>query len=253
MSKSRKIENKESLLKKFKKSFSKLYKNTIGKLVNKVKPHKLSKEENTRNKITNKIINKSRNKTRNVIVINTKDMNKKNQKQKNIVTFFKIGYFVDVQPKNIKVYSMSKFEDVPNSKSQNAYFDEQVLTTTYKQVFIGEDKKYKNINTYGNSVLINVKHNEYIFINSSISVFKSIDPIVEFHGDVGNNSISYAYAIDTSGRIYLLIDSDKNKPSIPVIENHETSDPWGDYYGHTKNKIQNISFLKQVKEIHGPV
>jgi hypothetical protein len=175
-------------------------------------------------------------------------MNKKNRK--NIVTSYNgnTAYYVNIQSKMLDVFAATSTEEYDNTDHFDVYFEKKVLSTEFNKIFIGEDKKRKH--TYGNSVLVNTKDNEYIFINRSICKFQSISPIVQFYTPVKNYYVPYPYAKDTEGRIYLLVDFKNSKPFIPVLENHKSSDPWADYNGQTKNKPHDISFIRQTKQIH---
>lgn len=58
----------------------------------------------------------------------------------------------------------------------------------------------------GNSVLVEVSDRECCFIGTCIKRFETAGPIVRFVSEVGNNCVPYPYAVDVSGRCYLLIE-----------------------------------------------
>jgi hypothetical protein len=176
--------------------------------------------------------------------------------KKNIVTMFNGGlfYYVHVSPKSINVFEFTGSElDDTDLETKNddfeVYFDKHVLCTDYKKLFIGDDKKNKHYG-YGNSVLIHVRDDEYIFICNKIVQFKTDKKITKFFSPIGNSSVPYPYAEDEDSRILLLVDENKGKVSIPVLQ-HYFNDPWGDYYGHTKTKVKPVKRLigKVLKKI----
>lgn len=177
--------------------------------------------------------------------------------KKNIVTMFNGGlcYYVHVSPQSINVFQFTGSElDDTNTKTKSVdyevYFDKHVLCTNYKKLFIGDDKKVKNYG-YGNTVLIHVRDDEYIYICNEIVQFKTDKKITKFFSPIGNNSVPYPYAEDEDGKILLLVDEHKGKVSIPVLKQY-FNDPWGDYYGHTKTKVEpvkrlTVKILKRIK------
>jgi len=59
----------------------------------------------------------------------------------------------------------------------------------------------------GNSFLIHIKDERYVFIGDKIFTFASYAPINEFVSPVGHNDVPYPHAIDTAGNIYLMIEN----------------------------------------------
>ena len=128
-----------------------------------------------------------------------------------------------------------------NKKNYDIHFNKNVLCTDYKDIFIGEDKKTKN--SYGNTILINTKDNEYIYICATIVKFTTKDKITKYFSPIGNNSVAYPYAIDKKGKTYLIYNEKKNESIVPVLEG-KYKDAWGDYYGHTDNDVDIVDKLK---------
>ena len=83
------------------------------------------------------------------------------------------------------------------------------------EIFIGKSPKNKmtEINeTYGdiydgNSILLYIGENTYVFIGYIIFTFTSSNKIIDFVSPVKNNDSPYPYAIDTNGNIYLLVEN----------------------------------------------
>ena len=55
----------------------------------------------------------------------------------------------------------------------------------------------------GNSILLHLKANRYMFIGSTIYEFDSYEPIVRFVSPVGNSDVPYPYAYDANNNAYL--------------------------------------------------
>lgn len=58
----------------------------------------------------------------------------------------------------------------------------------------------------GNSLLVHLEGNTYVFIGWEIYSFESLARITSFVSPVGNNDVPYPYCIDKYGNYYLLID-----------------------------------------------
>jgi hypothetical protein len=59
----------------------------------------------------------------------------------------------------------------------------------------------------GNTILVHEKELTYVSICEDIYRFRTLNPITEYRSPVGNNAVPYPYAIDSTGRCYLLIDN----------------------------------------------
>ncbi len=76
----------------------------------------------------------------------------------------------------------------------------------------------------GNSILLKMTKDVYIFIGNKIFSFRAFSNITEYASPVGNSDVPYPYAIDTDKNYYLLIEN-------VVIGNGQTGcDPYDYYY-----------------------
>ena len=57
---------------------------------------------------------------------------------------------------------------------------------------------------YGNSILLEVGKNDYVYIGERIFRFSTFSKIIKYVSPVGNNDVPYPYAIDSLGNYYLL-------------------------------------------------
>lgn len=90
----------------------------------------------------------------------------------------------------------------------------------------------------GNSILLHLENNKYIFIGHRIFLFESLSPIIDFKSPVGNNDVPYPYAIDEENNYYLLIED-------VIVQNNNNvlnyDDPYT-YYYHASLITQDLAF-----------
>ena len=95
----------------------------------------------------------------------------------------------------------------------NIYIKDPILKYKYNKIFIGKSPKCPMTEFSGgygrkydgNTILLNIKNNEYIWIGEVIISFESNSKIVEYISPVGNNDVPYPYAIDVNRNYYLLL------------------------------------------------
>jgi hypothetical protein len=95
------------------------------------------------------------------------------------------------------------------------------------QVFVGKCPS-RNPEFDGNTILLHMKDNEYIWIgNRGIVSFLFLSKVVKYVSEVGNSNVPYPFAIDENDNIYLLLDNViiKKKDGYYGFDN-----PYGDYY-----------------------
>ncbi len=119
-----------------------------------------------------------------------------------------------------------------------------VYETDFINIFIGQhpvsmkiyDDNY-DLSFEGNSILVEIDNNTYIFIGINIFKFNSLCKINYYLSIIGNSSVPYPYAIDEQNNIYLMIEN-----TIMIPENNtfeyikKKGDPYMFYYGHIRNK-----------------
>lgn len=79
----------------------------------------------------------------------------------------------------------------------------------------------------GNSILLHLKDNTYLYIGNCIYTFQSESKIIEYLSPVGNNDVPYPWAKDEDDNYYLLIENVMIK-SNKLIDDFE--DPYQYYY-----------------------
>lgn len=139
------------------------------------------------------------------------------------------------------------------------------LSFKASQVFIGNSPR-NDMTEYsggydrdGTSVVLqkvgDEARNEYYFVGTVIFKFRTFAPIIYFTSPVGNNSVPYPWAQDSSGYVYLLIENVVLKSNLPANISNDAKDkidPYSFYYGHTDNAPRPKEF-KAVHPITGKI
>jgi hypothetical protein len=128
--------------------------------------------------------------------------------------------------KTIYVYC----NEYENSYDEDEY-EQTSITEIYKtqfiQYWVGKSS-CGDPDFDGNSFLIQVADNKYIYICDEIYSFTSYAPIIKYVSDMGNSNVPYPYAIDTDGNVYLMIEY---TIIMGLPELHELyEDPYTYYY-----------------------
>lgn len=124
-------------------------------------------------------------------------------------------------------------------------FDELVLKIDkYTKLFIGTNTNkfdgYYSEKFIGNSILIEIKPKEYIFIGKDVYKFITETPIIKYYSIMGNSDIPYPFAI-SQDKIYLMIEN----MCFDVGHWNKIRDPYLVYYDFEK-KLSNIKSTKYV-------
>ena len=108
-----------------------------------------------------------------------------------------------------------------------------------KNVFVGKSPKTE-MTLYsgaygkkwdGNTILLHIKNNEYVFIGHTIFKFKTISEIIKYVSPIGNNDIPCPYAIDKENNTYILLGE-----YVYIYKNlPKRINPYDYYYGNVKH------------------
>ena len=142
---------------------------------------------------------------------------------------------VDIEDNNVKIYKfvkrVSNSNDIVYSKSPTLIFN------NINNIFIGKSPK-NAMTTHsgghgkkfdGNTILLNIKDNKYVFIGLNIFSFQSEFEIIKYVSPVGNSGVPYPYAVDNNNNFYLMIEDVMIK-NIPKNNN-----PYNYYYKISRN------------------
>jgi len=95
------------------------------------------------------------------------------------------------------------------AKGDDLFRGKTILKTPYEKFFVGEDRPGE-VNDFGrgNSALIQVSKNKYIYVGSEIYSFAPIkgDTIRSYYSPIGNSDVPYPYAIGDT-HTYIMLDA----------------------------------------------
>jgi hypothetical protein len=161
-----------------------------------------------------------------------------------------------MQPGNIKKYYTHDnggyaFKVIVNSDNDNVAvykryiddvtcFGDKVATFSPIKVFVGDSpKNYMNLHSEpdseGNSILLHIKNDTYVYIGRNMYSFESYDKIISFESLVGNNDIQYPHAYDNSGNAYLFAYNTVVKSNDKLNEIRREEEEFAKYVGQFKN------------------
>lgn len=151
------------------------------------------------------------------------------------------------------VYKLDEDSDSDDEES----YDENNLTYTkileYKceRYLVGQDYTEGE---YGNSVLLDMGDNRYIYIGSDIYEFQTEDKILNYYSNMGNSRVPYPIALGEKNVYFMLDNQYINKNEFKnnlTMTDEDWADCYGDYYGHTgdldKSKYQNMKDVKKIQ------
>ena len=156
-------------------------------------------------------------------------------------------YKVIVKSKNVTVMKLRKQKDDISDYSKNTRnFDREILKNIkFKNIFIG-----KNTNKFGsadskksytgNSLLLNIKDDNYMYIGTNIYLFTTETPIIKFYSIVGRSDVVYSFAY-SDNKLYLLIES----VCMNIDDWNKKDDPYHLYY----DKKSGVKFTKYKTKI----
>lgn len=171
-------------------------------------------------------------------------------------------FLVNVHEKNrqVEIYKsdsiISDSDDEQDNKQNNKKscetYDVLVKTITYEHIFIGVgddmgDNGYKEDDIIGNSILVQINKQKYMYIGSTIFSFSTQDEIIDYFSPIGQNDIPFPYAI---GKTYTYLMAEKK-----YIHNEKlkVEDPYTQYYNHDMKYSKFTKFFKDLhtEQIHG--
>ena len=171
------------------------------------------------------------------------------------------AFKVVIDNKKVYVYKYKKYDENTDTTlySEKSIKYEKKNFFKYKNIFIGKSPKNKTTiasggygaKFTGNSILLQITKNKYIFIGHIIFSFTSKSEIKKFVSPLGNNDVPYPFAIDIDGRYYLMIE-DVIIDKITNIKKYD-NDPYEFYYNNrTLTNIQNPgkSNILNIKEFY---
>lgn len=140
---------------------------------------------------------------------------------------------VVIDGKQVYVYKFKKYN---KDTDTFLYSEKPIQNYTVKKVFIGKsnlssDMYYPGSGYDGNSILLQITKNKYVFIGDKIFSFTSKSEIKKYKSPIGNSMVSYPFAIDVDGRYYFLTTS----PGPAIIDKIPQSSLKKDYHNDPFN------------------
>jgi hypothetical protein len=146
-------------------------------------------------------------------------------------------FLVRITKKMINIYKSTNYDNEETITSYDIWIG---TITPYQKVFVGIDPEY---NYDGNSILVKIKPNYYMYIGSEIYTFRPKDKIIRYVSPVGNSDVPYPYAIGTDNT-YLMIENVMIPNKYRQIE-----DPYIQYYDHVGEFKSTAKFFKPYKKV----
>jgi hypothetical protein len=192
------------------------------------------------------------------------------EKHKNDIIYFntyitknQTKYLIYVSKNKIYLYTKSdkhyiKKSDISKNKLDNKWMYIKLFKTfNYENIFIGKSKNMKDdiskfMKMYGpkydgNSILIHVKKNKYIYIGLHIFSFTSIEPIKEFYSNIGILGLSYGIAISDKNTFLLLEKKYIPNDKFPKFTKEIKENAYNYYYGINKKKPSLKKYSNELK------
>lgn len=157
-------------------------------------------------------------------------------------------YKVIIKTNSLTVMKLKKKlkDDVSEYGKRVRDFDREILKNIkFDNIFIGKNtNKFGSSDTKnsctGNSILVGIKDNNYMYIGTNIYLFKTDKPIIKFYSIVGRSDVVYSFAY-SDNKLYLLIES----VYMNVDDWNKKDDPYDLYY----NKKSGVKFTKYKTKI----
>jgi hypothetical protein len=144
-------------------------------------------------------------------------------------------FYVKIRDRMITVVRGRCDDACAVENDMGSIYDTRILTIpSYKRVWIGENSgKYANkreIKGTGNSILVHIGDDKYVYIGDHVFEFRTSDKINEFHGIVGNSDVIYAFAIGDENTYFFTEDM-----YMPNNVLQKDVDPYITYFEHNKS------------------
>lgn len=160
------------------------------------------------------------------------------------------GHPFKVKIGNNKHVEVFKSTDDENEEDEIGYENKPFLSYNPVKIFIGKSPHNK-MTTFsgghgskfdGNSILLQMNKNKYVYIGECIYSFTSFSPIIKYISPVGNSSVTYPYGMDIDNRIYLM----RSKLALLDIPEQYMDDPYEYFYRKPQFNSPNVQ-LKPIE------
>lgn len=180
-----------------------------------------------------------------------KKIQTKHKKEKSYFTHDNGGrpFLVYIAPNHVTIYKQpnNKYYIASDiKKNQKWSYTKFVRKIQYKKIWIGKSKNSMLINDLsldGNTILLQKKKMEYVFIGNKIFKFNTYDDVIKkYYSPVANNDVPYPVAFGSKFAYFLF---EERKVPLSVFEDVEKItklNTYKFYYGHIGTKrLRNFS------------
>ena len=172
-------------------------------------------------------------------------------------------YLIYIKKNNVLIYSHSDKKiasDYDKNDNKNKWmYIKKIVEYNPVKIFIGKSpitEVTKKSNGYGkkfdgNTILLQLLNNKYIFIGGTIYSFISEDNITKFISPVGNNDVPYPVVIGEKNIYFMLHQKYIEKKYFLNLSKEIENKAYMYFYGHFDNiKLEKYSKkMKNIKEI----
>lgn len=168
-------------------------------------------------------------------------------------------FYVEIFPKEIKIFKATSLGQENDGKLEFRAFKFFKSFEDYEKIFIGkspinEMTKFSGGHGKefdGNSILVKLKENTYLYIGMDIYTFESGEEIIGYESSVGNNDVPYPIGF-SKNNVYLMIEY-----VYYPKEMARGKDAYSIYYGNDKKtekidekKVKKFKHKKMVHKRH---
>lgn len=171
---------------------------------------------------------------------------------------------VIVDKDNVHIYTYHIDDEDDNDEE---IYDNFIKSYKVKKVFIGKsitgfpigDHKKKDSKYFdGNSILLQITSNKYVFIGDTIYEFlmNNNDKVEKYYSMVGHSDVPYPIILGENNVYFMLDRTYVNRDEFPIdMKNRDYENAYSFYFGHaTGEKLSDFSHkMKGVKLIHDRV
>jgi hypothetical protein len=146
--------------------------------------------------------------------------------------------FVYKMPEDVYIWR----EDWSRNPEDNIdFYTKLIYNEHYERIFIGKDLD-DNPQTIGNSILVDLGDNNYMFIGDCIYKFRSDELITNYYSIIGNNDVPYPVAVSQSN-IYFMLDRvwvKKSTLNVPEVNMPDAYRYFYDKYERAKKDFDDF-------------
>ena len=192
--------------------------------------------------------------SRKLLQKNNQEYKKINRETKGFLKYFTHDnggrpFLVYVGKKEVHIYKQNEkdfytlWSDLSKDDKKNAWMYIKLIKK-YKplEVFIGKSPK-NDMTKFsmgygkkfdGNSILLKISKNRYVFIGSEVYEFStSDDTIIKYYSPVGNNDVPYPFAYGDKNIYFMLDRKTVSYKNAQALDNMNKTDAYMHYYGHS--------------------